>query len=166
MTAALTPEREAIIRRMFTEGATDEEISAAIGIKRPSTTQRLRARLGPLRSQVHEKVQDSQAIREMHANLVAVNHEAPTRAVAEVFGVSRRTVRRHIGPGGVTTPLPAETLAQAKALLEDRTGYIETARTVGCHPETLRRRFPGMGMNKSEIANVRAAHRLEEKVYA
>jgi hypothetical protein len=58
----------------------------------------------------------------------------------------------------VTSPLPLPLIEQARALLvEDRTGYREAARTVRCHPSTLTRRLPGLGLTQRDGGQIAAA---------
>ena len=74
--------------------------------------------------------------------------------IAKELGFSARTVERHI-PDDLKThayhpPLAPELLAKALPLLEDRAGYAEAARTVGCSVRTLASHFPGMGLDSDE----------------
>lgn len=47
-----------------------------------------------------------------------------------------------------------EKLAKAEAMLEDGAGYAETHRTTGLAVRTLRRHFPGKGMDLREAAQL------------
>ncbi|WBF03786.1 helix-turn-helix DNA binding domain protein [Gordonia phage Mareelih] len=59
--------------------------------------------------------------------------------------------RLHWRVTGLMT-LKKEQVEIAKKLLDDGCSYMEAARTAGCHPRTLARRFPGRGWSLSESA--------------
>lgn len=67
--------------------------------------------------------------------------------IAELLGVSERTVVRDRRRAGVACPhkppLSESQLEWAHMLLEEGCPYKEVARTVGCGVTTLRTRFPG-----------------------
>lgn len=152
---------------MFALGATDEKIAEAIGLSVYSAGH-IRRDLGLKRPHGQIKIhkENYKEVREMHARLVRQNHDRPTSATAEHYGISTKQVRRILGPGEKTPPTPPEVLAKAKALLEEETGYAETSRTVGVSVDTLRKHFPGMGMPPPGRAHWTALGRLEEKVFA
>lgn len=48
-------------------------------------------------------------------------------------------------------PMTPERLEQARQMLEDRAGYNETARSLGCCRKVLQNYFPGMGLTNDEM---------------
>lgn len=77
-----------------------------------------------------------------------------TPEIARIAGVSNRTVERHKpaelkeyhGRGAY----PPEVREAAKALLEDRAGYLETSRSLGVDYKTVQRWFPGYALTRKE----------------
>jgi IS30 family transposase len=69
------------------------------------------------------------------------------RQVAEEVGVTKRTVQRARMRTGVAKPprqpLAGDEIRCAETLLDDGASYTEVARTLGRHPETIARNFPG-----------------------
>lgn len=48
-------------------------------------------------------------------------------------------------------PLTPDRLDRARQMLEDRAGYNETARSLGCCRRSLQNHFPGMGLTADEM---------------
>lgn len=88
--------------------------------------------------------------------------ETDSQAAVRV-GVSRRQIHRYrsrlIEAGEIERLRPRaervseDVLAHAEALLRDRSGYLEAAKTVGVDEKTLRRHFPDMGLTPQEISD-------------
>lgn len=90
--------------------------------------------------------------------LVEAEGVTDTATVAKRLGVSERSALRYLLAIGVAKPDESrhfppwtpELDAQALALLKDRAGYLETARTIGVTERRLSRRFPGYGLTRDE----------------
>ncbi|TXH58301.1 MAG: hypothetical protein E6Q97_02545 [Desulfurellales bacterium] len=82
------------------------------------------------------------------------------KQISENLGLTERTVQRYRKSAGISEPpLPRVSDAQFDAalrLLEDGAPYSEAAATVGCSAHALRRRFPGQGWTKLEVARFSA----------
>jgi len=89
------------------------------------------------------------------------------KRIAEHLGLTDRTVQRYRKSAGISEPpLPRVSDAQFDAalrLLEDGAPYSEAAATVGCSAHALRRRFPGQGWTKLEVARFSAFMRRMKK---
>ena len=91
--------------------------------------------------------------------------------IAEELGCTQRTVvriRARLGlskPGNNQPPAPDQ-LDQAHRLLEDGTGYRETARISGVGVSTLHRRFPGMGMTPADCGHKTQTNRQLQRLVA
>ena len=76
-----------------------------------------------------------------------------TPEIARITGVSERTVQRN-KPAELKRhgrgPYPPEVREAAKALLEDRAGYLETSRSLGVDSKTVERWFPGYALTRKE----------------
>lgn len=90
--------------------------------------------------------------------------------IAATLGITRRTVSRHRKKAGIAgppnTPLTDQQLALAKHLLDDGAPATEAARTIGCAPRTIGRKFPNHGPRGQDLARancaIREANRLLE----
>lgn len=71
-------------------------------------------------------------------------------AIADILGVTRRTVVRDRRRTGTSLPahprIPQEKIDRAVEMLKDGCAYIEVERTLGISFSNLRKRFPGYGM--------------------
>jgi len=79
-----------------------------------------------------------------------------TADIAEVIGITERSVQRHLNALGFHRPVwvwTEESLLLAEYLLADQCPYAEVARTLGCPKGTLRRRFPGYGLLGNPLGN-------------
>lgn len=75
--------------------------------------------------------------------------------LADELGFSVRQANRYINErDGRRTPVPVpwtpELRAQALAMLEDRAGYSEVARTLGMDPKRIAKAFPGYALTLDE----------------
>lgn len=90
--------------------------------------------------------------------LVEAEGITDTATVAARLGVSQRSARRYLLEVGAVEPddhrqqppWTPELDAQALALLTDRAGYLETARSLGVTERRVSRRFPGYGLTRAE----------------
>lgn len=98
----------------------------------------------------------------VHERFYALEREGlSARAIAEICGVSSRTVVRGRHSTGRShglpaTPLPQQKLAAALRLLEDGASISEAARTVGCSNKTLSRRWPQYAWNQTQAGRFAA----------
>ncbi|UYL88159.1 helix-turn-helix DNA binding domain protein [Gordonia phage Evaa] len=107
-------------------------------------------------------VERAQRVAELtRAGLSASEIAVQLRVTVRTVGRDRRRTGTH---GYRPARWSEEKLARAKALLDDGASYRETARTIGCDPSHLRRRFPGYGwppgqwpagLNPTIIASIR-----------
>jgi DNA-binding CsgD family transcriptional regulator len=114
-----------------------------------------------------EKIQQR---RERVVELTRQGYSAP--AIAGFLGITKRSVvriRAHMGvaqePSG--PPLSEAEKAQAALLLGDGCSYADVGRTLGRHPNSIRRHFPGMGWEREQCGQLavlsrRANERLAE----
>ena len=74
--------------------------------------------------------------------------------IAEILGITKRSVQRHRKERGVTQPpavhMTAEELLRAKEMLEDGASCREVARTLGRTHGTILKRFPECKWTKSQ----------------
>ncbi len=95
------------------------------------------------------------ACRAANTAAKAVYREA-NREALRVADNRRNAHARRKAPPKLGKPLPEVLLAGA--LLADRTSYAEVARTVGWHPETVARMFPGRGWESAEVTAYARLH--------
>lgn len=107
-------------------------------------------------SPVRHRLQDEDLLVEL-----TLTARWDTARIGDAVGIPAAQVRRHQRRLGIAPdtrsrpmPLPAETLALAHRLLEDRSGYAEAARTVGAHVSTIRAHFPGMGWTRDDFSGM------------
>ena len=122
------------------------QIAAAVGVG--GTT--VRRYSPPPRSSV-----DSDLVHRMR------DEGKPISEIARVVGRSRRTVERLLagrsrGSRVYHAPYPQSVRDKARAMLEERAGYAEVARTLGVYEKTVASWFPGMGLTPEEAAERRA----------
>lgn len=137
------------VAELLAQGNSHNAISKELKISHP-TVKRIADELGGVATE------PSAAYHEKHAQIVELYHAGLSgREVARQLKVSTKTVVlslrregsvRH--PGHRPDP---ESLARAKAFLEDRAGYAEASRSTGIAVETLKLHFPGMGLTRSEV---------------
>lgn len=77
--------------------------------------------------------------------------------IAAVLNVSERTVQRDRVAAGCAMPFAgipksADQIDYARQLLADGCSVHEAARTVGCSPQILYRRFPGASWTRQQCA--------------
>lgn len=95
----------------------------------------------------------------VEAELMA--HEGKSLAsISKELGVSTRTLQRWLRPlrqagelpmpKEYRPPIPQSVLDEAERMLKDRTGYAETARTLGIGKQNLTRRLPGYALSVEE----------------
>lgn len=129
------------LRAMREQGMTNAEIAKELGLN----VSTVRRNIGADGSQSRIATEDVILLRESGYTI---------GQIAKELGFNARTVERHI-PDDLKThayhpPLAPELLAKALPLLEDRAGYAEAARTVGCDVKTLARHFPNLGLDDDE----------------
>ena len=77
------------------------------------------------------------------------------RDIAEILGITERSVLRHRRAAGLSrepgTPMTADELRRAEALLNDGCSLQEVARTLGRSARTIKRRFPGRAWTRAQI---------------
>lgn len=136
------------------EGWSNEAIAKAVGWSE-STVSRWRTRLGV----GARELRTSGSIRggpELAASIRRLSGEGlPVAEIAARVGWSETTVRRLRRDLRLSTPTPVITQAmeaEMGRLLDDGLSYLEVARTVGCGPATVARRFPGRGWTHSQSA--------------
>jgi DNA-binding CsgD family transcriptional regulator len=108
--------------------------------------------------------------RERVVELTRQGYSAPV--IAGFLGITKRSVvriRAHMGiarePSG--PPLTEAEKAQAGMLLGDGCSYADVGRTLGRHPNSIRRHFPGRGWEREQCGQLavmsrRANERLAE----
>lgn len=105
----------------------------------------------------------------VHGRFDALEREGlSARAIAEICGVSSRTVVRWRHATGKThcppaSPLPQYKLAAAIRLLEDGASISEAARSIGCSNKTLSRRWPQYAWNQTQAGKFAAMVRRVER---
>lgn len=94
---------------------------------------------------------------------IIMMRNATAREIAKRLGVSVKTVEREraklFNAGEIERKAPRtsrpseETLAKAKQMLEDRSGYSQVQQTLGVDIKTLVRHFPGYALTPKERAD-------------
>ena len=87
-----------------------------------------------------------------------LTHQGHTaKQIANLLGVSPRTIIRDRAARGITQPQPSrvsdDEFSRAKEMLEDGASYEEVARTLRRSHTAFRHRFPGYTLTKEEAAH-------------
>lgn len=112
------------------------------------------------------------ARRERVVELTRQGYSAP--AIAAFIGITKRSVVRIRSEMGIAQPPSGPPLtdaekARAAQLLADGCSYTDVGRTLGRHPHSLRRHFPGMGWERQQCgefsALMRRANEMQQRVW-
>src|SRR6516165_9652663 len=92
---------------------------------------------------------------ERRDRVAELTHQGLTAGtIAEILGITKRSVQRHRSERGVTQPPPIHMtdreLLRAKEMLEDGASCREVARTLGRTHRTILKRFPECKWTKSQ----------------
>lgn len=109
-----------------------------------------------------------QAITDREAFRAMASQGASRREMAEHFGVSEATVHRYRerldipwhDPRPFSNP---DTRLKVTAAITDGWSLAEIHRTLGVHPETVRKHYPGAAWTMSQRDEIRAAERHAEE---
>jgi IS30 family transposase len=92
--------------------------------------------------------------RDRVTDLTRQGHTA--KHIANLLGVTPRTVTRDRAARGITQPQPTRVteseFARAKEMLDDGASYEEVARTLRRSHTAFRRRFPGYALSPAEAS--------------
>jgi DNA-binding CsgD family transcriptional regulator len=98
--------------------------------------------------------EETNARRDRVTQLTRQGHTA--KHIANLLGVTPRTVTRDRAARGITQPQPTRVteteFARAKAMLEDGASYEEVARTLHRSHTAFRHRFPGYTLSTAEAS--------------
>ena len=99
--------------------------------------------------------EETNARRDRVTQLTRQGHTA--KHIANLLGVTPRTVTRDRAARGITQPTPSrvteDEFARAYTMLEDGASYEEVARTLRRSHTAFRHRFPGYALSPAEAAH-------------
>ena len=105
--------------------------------------------------------------RERIAELTRQGCSAPL--IAEILGITTRTVQRARKRAGISQPRPPFTSPEERArmgeLIREGVSYKEVARTLGRNEMTIARHYPGFAWTPQQVAEAGVLSRRMARIY-